>query len=124
MFSIKQLISIASKFPGFDLKQILLSFATNLSNEVNKQQQTLGVSNPDNKIMLMAFTDGATNELIFVPVEVTRPTETENSKVVKSYEPINLHQKIAQTDINKAVDMLSEENQKLSFFEVLEACKQ
>ncbi len=122
MFSVKQLIALASKMPGFDLKNIIIGFVDNLSNEIKKQQETNELTDQNNRVVVMTYVN-PNNELVFVPVEVTQPTETENSKIVKDFTPINLHQKIIETDIKKAADLLADDDNKLSFFEVLEACK-
>ncbi len=122
MMNIKTIIGIANKFPGFDLKQVILGFVNNLTTEIQKQETTNQKLNENNRIVVMTYTTPQ-NELMFVPVEVTQPTAEEPSKIVNDFKPVNLNQIIQQTDINKAVDLLSDDNNKQSFFEVLEACK-
>ena len=116
--NIKKIIKIVNLLPGFDFKEMIAYFDLVMRETIINLAKK-DISDKNNFIVIMTAVNND-NETIFIPVEMTPPTENKPSTVVQQFKPYNSTQIIKNTDIDKAISIYTAKNYEGTLFAALE----
>jgi len=103
--------------PGIDLKEVV-SYFNNLLRDFIIEKAKQELTNPNNLIVLLSAVNND-GDLCLIPVEL----DPKENKLIKEHAVVNTSQIIRETNIDKALDIFTQKDCTLSFFEVLEQAK-